>query len=96
MFTPIKSDGGRQIGGCAMYDMHGNAWEWCNDCYARYPAGEAVDPTGPAQGDSISPRVLRGGVWVSLPQDCRAACRGWSAPGDRAGVVGFRCLMDLP
>jgi len=79
-----------------LYDMIGNALEWCNDYYGPYPAGDAVDPTGPAQGDANSSRVLRGGSWGSTPLRCRAAYRRWGAPGLRHVDFGFRCLLELP
>ena len=79
-----------------LYDMHGKAWEWCNDYYGPYPTGDGLDPTGPAEGNASSSRVLRGGSCVNIARDCRAASRGWGAASDRSGVVGFRCLMELP
>jgi len=74
-----------------LYDMHGNVWQWCNDWRGDYPAGEALDPTGPDSGPG---RVLRGGAWTSGSQGCRAACRYESAPDRRRHDVGFRVCLD--
>ena len=74
-----------------LYDMHGNAYEWCYDYYALYPAGDAVDPTGWAEVENDSSHVLRGGSWSDDPQNGRAACRLRLPPG-----LGFRCLLYLP
>jgi formylglycine-generating enzyme required for sulfatase activity len=73
-----------------LFDMHGNVWEWCGDgyaadCYQGSPA--AADPPGPSQS---ADRVIRGGGWNDFPQDCRAALRGWFAPGYRGSSLGFR------
>jgi formylglycine-generating enzyme required for sulfatase activity len=78
-----------------LYDMHGNEWEWCNDYYGPYPAGDAVDPTGPAQIYGPSTRVLRGGSWFDPPPNCRAANRPGSAPDLRCPYFGFRVCLDF-
>ncbi|MBS1984750.1 MAG: formylglycine-generating enzyme family protein [Bdellovibrionales bacterium] len=73
----------------ALYDIIGNIWEWTQDWYGNYPAGEAVDPPGPAKGSS---RVLRGGSWNYYPVPLRSALRFCYSPGNRNYGIGFRLV----
>jgi formylglycine-generating enzyme required for sulfatase activity len=72
-----------------LYDMIGNAAEWCSDWYDAdyYAKSPERDPTGPNSG---SDRVRRGGCWASDAVSCRAAYRGGNPPGSRDFFVGFR------
>ena len=72
-----------------LYDMHGNVWEWCSDCWKRdYTTTAVSDPIGPAAGFF---RVLRGGGWGSRAGDCRSADRRRRAPVVRLNrALGFR------
>jgi len=72
-----------------LYDMHGNAWQWCADRYdVKYYAKSPVDdPTGSDAGDS---RVLRGGSWGDGPDDSRSARRCSTTPDFRGCLSGFR------
>jgi formylglycine-generating enzyme required for sulfatase activity len=75
-----------------LYDIHGNVWEWCQDCYGEYPSGAVTDPEGPSSGSN---RVVRGGRWDVSARDCRSADRSWDDPGNRGSALGFRlvCLQ---
>jgi len=72
-----------------LYDMHGNALEWCQDRYGKYPIGAVTNPTGPASGSS---RVFRGGM-AGIPSNyCGSATRGGNSPSYNG--AGLRlCLI---
>ena len=70
------------------YDLHGNLWEWCRDCYAeKLPGG-----TNPLVA-SGSDRVIRGGGWGSQTRGCRSAIRDYNRPGGRDCFLGFRVAL---
>ena len=72
-----------------LYDMHGNAFQWCADWYGGeyYAASPADDPTGP---DSGTQRIVRGGTWVFRPLGARSAERNHTEPDGRNCGAGFR------
>ena len=73
-----------------LYDMHGNIAEWCQDWYAPYHGGIALDPQGPATG---STRVFRAGLWLRPPSYCRSAWRNAAPPDFAGGGGGFRVVL---
>jgi formylglycine-generating enzyme required for sulfatase activity len=71
-----------------LYDVHGNASEWCRDAWdssLALPGG--TDPLG-LTGTN---RALRGGGYSSPAVVCRSAARASTVPGGAGGVaLGFR------
>ena len=74
-----------------LFDMHGNAWEWCSDWHGEYPLGNVTDPQGPSGGTD---RLARGGSWSAYVWYCRAALRRYSGPFHKDGEMGFRVALD--
>lgn len=75
-----------------VFDMHGNAMEWCGDWYGEYQvSGEAVDPKGAKTGTN---RVARGGAWESYIYQCRSAKRFSFVPEESYNNLGFRLVAE--
>src|SRR5207249_4593665 len=78
-----------------LFDMHGNAWQWCEDYYGPYNGDlKLTDPLRTVK-HSEERRVLRGGSWDYLAWYCRAACRYGVAPDNRDDIIGFRVAVRL-
>lgn len=80
--------------GFGLYDMHGNALEWVQDCYKDNYNGAPTDGRS-VPDTSGCPRVLRSGAWSYGPRVLRAADRYGTPPGDRINIVGFRVAKTL-
>ncbi len=74
-----------------IWDMAGNAWEWCRDWYGAYPSETVEDPIGAARGIV---RVIRGGSHQSEPAKLRAAYRANRPPKDVFDRGGFRVVWS--
>ncbi len=67
--------------GFGLYNMVGNAWEWCDDWFA------------PGSGT----RVMRGGSFLCNPSYCfryRNSARSSNSPDSSTGNLGFRVAYD--
>ena len=77
-----------------LYDMHGNAMEWCSDAYQERLGRDLVtDPKGPAEDTA---RVLRGGSFLHRMRAARCAARHSLMPSYQLQHVGFRVVMEKP
>jgi formylglycine-generating enzyme required for sulfatase activity len=77
-----------------LHDMHGNVWEWVEDCYRDSYRGAPTDGSAVVARD-CSLRILRGGSWNYYPQLLRSAYRYATAPEVRLDMVGLRVARSL-
>ena len=77
-----------------LHDMHGNVWEWVQDCWNDSYAGAPGDGGARESGDCSS-RVLRGGFWGSASVHLRSANRYRFAAAGRDDSKGFRVARSL-
>ena len=72
-----------------LFDMHGNAWEWVQDC-ARNNYNGAPDDGSAWTGESGCSRILRGGGWNSSEHQGRISFRNWMPATQASSSSGFR------
>lgn len=82
--------------GYGLFNMVGNAWEWCSDGFTPQPSrSPSGDPPGPAAG---SARVQRGGSYLCHASYCfryRVAARSSNTPESTTAHAGFRVARSL-
>ena len=78
-----------------LYDVHGNVYEWVQDCWNGSYAGAPTSGAAWLNGNCTL-RVLRGGSWGKEPKNLRSARRINDPPSLRSGKRGFRVAMTLP
>jgi formylglycine-generating enzyme required for sulfatase activity len=78
-----------------LHDMHGNVWEWVEDCWNASYAGAPSDGNAWTTGGNCVQRVLRGGSWYGDPGYARSAVRIGGTTGIRRVSLGFRVARTL-
>ncbi|ARJ68106.1 hypothetical protein WV31_09690 [Magnetospirillum sp. ME-1] len=89
---PVRS---KSVNAFGLYDMHGNVWEWVQDCWHDNYSGAPSDGSA-WSGLNSCKRVVRGGSWDFLPRLLRSANRVGSPPDYRLNNQGFRLARTLP
>src|SRR5207248_1768351 len=87
--APVKSFKANAFG---LYDMIGNAWQWCDDTPRKLDGRPVADPAGIAGG---AERVMRGASWNSRPFTCETTYRNQHSADYAYGVGGFRVEVVL-
>lgn len=92
----IAETGSKNSTAPGVYDMSGNAAEWCYDYYALYSSAPQFQPIGP---DTGSMRVVRGGSYLSQtsedPDPLKCAARSSMDPSTSDAAVGFRVVRTV-
>lgn len=78
---PVKSKRPNELG---LYDMSGNAWEWCMDAYSFYGSS-------PKSGEER--QIMRGGSAAGRWDTCRISNRSGIPAINIKGTFGFRLAL---
>ena len=86
--SSIKTVGNYKPNAYGLYDMHGNALEWCEDWYAE-KSNNFSNTKGP---EPETARVLRGGSFDYNPSFAKSSGRSFYSPTSRSNLVSFRLV----
>lgn len=77
-----------------LFHVHGNVWEWAEDCWYDSHIGAPRDGSAGTVGECRT-RILRGGSWLDLPGYLRSASRLRRSTHSGTNFVGLRVARTL-
>jgi formylglycine-generating enzyme required for sulfatase activity len=86
--------GGKKPNAFGLFDMHGNAWAWCEDIWHSSYRFAPNDGSAWLTGETPF-RVLRGGSWYRDANRLRSAFRITFSPDGHYNDTGFRVARVL-
>ena len=86
--------GSFQANAFGLYDVHGNVWEWVEDCWTKDYDGAPSDGSARNSGD-CGRRGVRGGSWQSRSFELRSAARDGYTSFYRSSDLSFRVARTL-
>ncbi|MGH9765728.1 MAG: SUMF1/EgtB/PvdO family nonheme iron enzyme, partial [Blastocatellia bacterium] len=90
--VPVGSLGAANAFG--LFDMHGNALEWCSDEWHDNYIQAPADGSSWNSGGDPNKRVLRGGDWTQPASRARSSARTAGEEKARSFNWGFRVVME--
>ncbi len=93
MTAPVGSFAPNAFG---LHDMHGNVYEWVEDCWHSNYVGAPSDGSAWTSGGVCQIRILRGGSYDDTPTLVRSANRDGNLASDRYNLFsGIRVARTL-
>jgi formylglycine-generating enzyme required for sulfatase activity len=79
-----------------LYDMHGNVYQWVEDCWHKdIDKGPKDESAWVTNCQDPTRHVVRGGSWLTKAEVQRSAQRGWAVTIGQNNELGFRVARDL-
>jgi len=78
-----------------LFDMHGNAWEWVEDCWTPDASKIPTDGSAFTRPGGCEIGVIRGGSFANAPNSLRSAHRRSNTVAGHYQTVGFRVALSL-
>jgi formylglycine-generating enzyme required for sulfatase activity len=85
---PVGQKTANELG---IYDMSGNAFEWCLDFYGKYAGKSSKNPSGAKKGQY---KTVRGGSWYYVEEFCRTTQRDSPKATLKKFNYGFRVVKN--